>query len=225
MKNIILGMRLETPDHQRGNQLLDIYDTTNEEGFVKSCTLYNYEYKILRQDISTMYVGYNLGQNKMLIFRDYLKRHRNEYDKVLLSDVFDVVILKPNLFEFMENDILYIGDETGTLDVNWVRQNSKALLKYDMFNQWYQSNKNKVMLNTGLIGGNIDLVIHLLDKICDIILKYCKNYDEGNDMFILNYICYSAINSGELKIIHGHPFNTKFKQYEHNNKECYLAHK
>ncbi|MCK9477246.1 MAG: hypothetical protein M0R46_15115, partial [Candidatus Muirbacterium halophilum] len=60
MKDIILGMRLETPDHQRGNQILDINDTQMEKEFVKSCTLYNYEYKILRQDISTMYVGYNL---------------------------------------------------------------------------------------------------------------------------------------------------------------------
>lgn len=222
MKNIILGMCLETPDHQRGNQILDIYDTTNEEGFVKSCTLYNYEYKILRQDISTMYVGYNLGQNKMLLFRDYLKKHRSEYNKVLLSDIFDVVVLKDGLFDYIDNDKLYIGDETNKLNIDFIYYNSQALLKYDKFNQWHQSNKNKTLLNTGLIAGNIDLVIDLLDKMGDIILRYCKYYNEGDDMFILNYVCYEYYND---ILVHGKPFNTLFNTHEHNNKECYLAHK
>lgn len=222
MKNIILGMRLETPDHQRGNQILDINDTQMEKEFVKSCTLYNYEYKILRQDISTMYVGYNLGQNKMLLFRDYLKKHRSEYNKVLLSDIFDVVVLKDGLFDYIDNDKLYIGDETNKLNIDFIYYNSQALLKYDKFNQWHQSNKNKTLLNTGLIAGNIDLVIDLLDKMCDIILRYCKYYNEGDDMFILNYVCYEYYND---ILVYGKPFNTLFNTYDHNNKECYLAHK
>lgn len=222
MNNYILGMRLEATDFQRGNILLDINNTSLEKDFTNSCTLYNYDYKILRMDKSVMYEGYNLGQNKMLLFRDHLKKYRIFYDKVLLSDIFDVVVLKPNLFDFIQDDKLYVGDESNKLNIDFIYWDSQALLRCQLFNSWYNDNKDKTLLNTGLIAGNINLVIELLDKVCDLILRYCKNYDEGNDMFILNYVCYEYYND---ILVHGKPFNTEFKKFDLNNKECYLAHK
>jgi len=222
MDNYILGMRLEATDFQREHIIIDINDESIESDFVNSCMKYNYNYKILRQNSNTLYNNYNLGQNKMLLFRDYLKKNRHEYNKILLSDVFDVVVLKEGLFDYIDDTKLYIGDGDRNLGIRWIKNNSNALLKHSIFENWYNLNLDKSILNTGLIAGNIDLVIDLLDKMCDIITKYCENYDEGNDIFILNYICYNYYND---ILIHGSPFNTEFRKKDHDNKECYLAHK
>lgn len=218
MKNLVLGMRLALPDFQRGGEILDFNPelTKNWEDSLKAN---NYEYELLyvRKGID----GYNLGAVKMFMFLEYLKNNKQHLNKVILSDTLDVVFLKPGVFEYMEDNTLYIGDEPCSLGIPWIYENSKSVLKDTSIRNWLDYNRGLQLLNTGLIGGDIEVVIDILEQMVDIITYYCKGYDEGVDMFILNYIAYNS----KYKIVNGKPFNSEFRKLDYNNQECFIAHK
>lgn len=218
MKNLVLGMRLALPDFQRGGEILDFNPelTKNWEDSLKAN---NYEYELLY--VTDPIQAINLGGTKIIKTLEYLKASKDNLDKVLLSDTLDVVVLKDGLFEFIEEDTIYVGNEPVNLGIEWIKENSKCLLKYHNFNEWFNNNKDKQLLNTGLIAGKVEIVIDILEQIKDLILKYCKGINYGYDMICLNYVVYNS----NYKIIQGEPFNTVFKRYDHSNKECFISHK
>lgn len=218
MKNLVLGMRLALPDFQRGGEILDFNPelTKNWEDSLKAN---NYEYELLyvRKGID----GYNLGAVKMFMFLEYLEANKDNLDKVMITDTLDVVFLKEGLFEYMKDNTLYVGDEPTNLGIQWIYENSKALLSKSEYLNWLNFIRENQLLNTGIIGGKVDVVITILRSVCALIKNNCKNYNEGSDMLVLNYVAYNS----HYDLVHGVPLNTEFKRYDHSNKECFIAHK
>lgn len=219
MENKVIGARLLLPDFQRGGNILEINPELTKawEESLKKC---NYKYELLYLN-TPLDMGLNLGGNKLLLLLNYLKLYRRSLDKVILSDTLDVVFLNPGVFEYMEDDTLYIGDEPTNLGIEWIIENSKCILIEPSIREWFNANRHLQLLNTGLIGGNVEVVIDILEQMQELIMNYCRRVDSGYDMFILNYIAYNS----KYNIVHGKPFNSEFRKLDYNNKECFVAHK
>lgn len=219
-KNIILGARLLMPDFQRGGDILPL-DQSLTKVWEDSASNLSYKTKILCVTQKDINPDFNLGANKVFAFLAYLKKHIKSFNFVLLADTLDVVFLNKGLFEFMKPNTLYVGDEPCCLGINWILQNSYPFLFYNEYKEWFNSNKDLPLLNTGLIGGEISVVIDILECMSNMLLDYTKGLDIGADMFCLNYCAYNS----KYPIIHGEPFNTVFKSFDHDNTCCYVAHK
>lgn len=221
MKNIILGARLNLPDFQHGGQVLSLEDKTLTQAWEDSAKENGYETHIVQVTKEDSLPEYNLGANKCFALLEYLKEHRQEIDKVCVADTLDVIFLKPNLFDYIEDNTIYIGNEPCNLGISWISINSYPFLVQEKFARWFNGNSHLSLLNTGLIAGKVDIVIDIMQQMTDLLKSFTKGIDLGCDMFCLNYVAYRST----YKIVQGSPFNTVFKSYDYLNKECYAAHK
>ena len=237
-KNIIIGTLLETEDPQRQNQIMNSNNYDLLKPFVESANKFNYKVMILHNNLSEEFIKkystdlleftkvninneYNVYVNRFKVMYNYLKN--NPVEKVIISDVTDVVFLKENLFDYIQDGFIYTGIENKLLNINWVEINSEKIRSSEKkYNDWWNLNKNNFkLLNCGLIGGDYKFIEAELEKFINILIKYAKNTNETSDMFVWNYVLYNS----DKKIIFGSPFHTEFKKFDLNNKECYLAHK
>ncbi len=83
---------------------------------------------------------------------------------------------------------------------------------------------NEVLLNCGIIGGKVDLVIELLEKLCHLHKTYNRNNKTAytGDMGAFNYIMRTVYNA---QLMHGAPINTVFKAYQSDRTDCWFRHK
>src|SRR5690606_20418318 len=82
---------------------------------------------------------------------DYLTiiEAHSDFDKLCLVDSTDTEMLN-NPFEYIQDDKLYIGDESQDLGCDWMIENTEALFLKDFFT----ANKGIKLLNCGLLAGH-----------------------------------------------------------------------
>lgn len=149
---------------------------------------------------------------RWFVYLDYL--YKIEYDNVFMVDSTDVILLK-NPFEYIEQNLLYIGDEYNN---TWNHPYLKNKEKYISIND-YLSIKNQyideVLLNAGICGGNIKLIIPFLEQLTQYHTIISKDIIKISlDMPIFNYTLRKHYNS---ILYTGSTVNTRFKEFETND--------
>jgi hypothetical protein len=91
--------------------------------------------------------------------------------------------------------------------------------------QRYEENfKEAVLLNCGIIGGNVQVMQSLIGQLCAIHEKYNSDNQTAytGDMGAFNYLIRTQFNE---QVLHGPPINTIFKEYQAERKDCWFRHK
>jgi hypothetical protein len=165
---------------------------------------------------------------RYLVYHNYLTKYSNELDNIFVTDIADVVVVNSPFDTqfFKENsNKIFCGDEPKTLDNDWMRNHSAHLraqiADYSVYEDEF---KNQVLLNCGVIGGNIGIMSEFIMKLANIHLLY--NFENKTaftgDMGAFNYLIHTQFNN---RFLHGYPINTEFKAYQINRKDCWFRHK
>lgn len=165
----------------------------------------------------------NIYFQRWVSYYRYLLEHRNDIGKVFITDGSDVVMLR-NPFEKMKDGILYVGDEAQITGCEWmVKHHPNRKL------QEFMKDNTDVLLNAGLCGGSVDVVIEFIGRF---LLFYfnsvaeSKFYDDrpgcgDGDMGLFNYIVRTHFDG---RFVHGTQVNTVFKD-EKINPVSWFKHK
>ena len=153
-------------------------------------------------------------------YKDYLSNHK-EIESVFCVDSTDVKMLR-NPFNEMEDDILYVGNECDMkVENDWMKRNQEVLLSIPDYRKIIKANREKTLINCGLVGGNINIMKEYLDKLCDNHEKYSSDVGRSTDMAIFNYTIWKHFSD---RIFSGEIVNTRFK-YNETNEISWWKHK
>jgi hypothetical protein len=164
---------------------------------------------------------YNMMFYRFELYNDYLKNNKNIYNKVLLSDINDVIFQQDpfsidfteELYCALEQSILSDNDNgSSKINMRWIDE-CKHLSKNN-----YDNYKNKYVVCAGTILGNYDGIIKYLEFYKDI-----QNNKIVNDQGLLNVYVYNYLNSKkclefkESKILTLDRINFEILNIENNN--------
>jgi hypothetical protein len=171
---------------------------------------------------------FNPNIYRYYLYKEFVKEHKTKLESLFVTDVTDVVVIKNPFTEplFLENPIiLFCGDEPKKLDNEWMKAHSNHLRSQITNYETYEENfKDEILLNCGIIGGNIKVMEDLFIQLWQI----HKTYNQHNqtaytgDMGAFNYLARTQFNH-QLK--HGSPINTEFKAYQEQRTDCWFRHK
>jgi hypothetical protein len=174
------------------------------------------------------YEGYlNPNVYRYFVYKKYLEENLNNIDNIFITDISDVVVLqnpfKSELFKNNNNNI-FCGDEETILNSEWmIKHNEHLRNNIENFGNYEYKFSNHKLLNCGIIGGDVNTMISLIDDICKIheSVTISNKTKYTCDMGVFNYVVRSKYNN---IILYGNPVNTRFKYYE-NNFNCWFQHK
>jgi len=165
---------------------------------------------------------------RYLMYQDFIRRHFDKIANIFVTDITDVVAIQ-NPFKqplFINHpDALFCGDEMKILDNEWMRDHSTHLRNsIPGFAAYEQKNRQEILLNCGIIGGNIQIMKTLMDGLADIHRTHTVHNQTPYtlDMGAFNYV---ARTQFAQHLRHGVPINTRFKQYESERFDCWFRHK
>ncbi|MFC3417726.1 hypothetical protein [Algoriphagus hitonicola] len=165
---------------------------------------------------------------RYLVYVDFLKKYQNQLENVFFTDIADVEVVK-NPFDvpfYDENsDSIFCGDEEEILDNPWMNEHSNHLRNLiPEFKDFEEKNKNQPLLNCGIIGGKIELMVQLMQELSRIHSTYTVTNKTPYtlDMGAFNFVMRTQFAD---QIIHGFPVNTRFKCYESTREDCWFRHK
>lgn len=148
---------------------------------------------------------------KWIAFLDYIIAHP-EYDNIFMLDGTDTEVLV-NPFPHIDRSMLYAGDENGTLNNQWLKNHHPNYLSF------IDRNKYKKIYNSGILGGNRDIVLEFLNEMCNTI----KNDNSLTDMSAFNYTLHELFKD---RVVSGRKVNTVFKSFDKVNKlGSWIKHK
>jgi hypothetical protein len=191
----------------------------------KTCQLYESEYvHFIKVDYDSIF---NPNVFRYFIYEEFLRLHHTILSNIFLTDITDVVVFKNPFLEpyYLDNsEKIFCGDEPKTLSDEWMQMHSEHLRsKIEDYSIYESTYKNEVLLNCGIIGGNISVLYPFIQQLKSIHQKY--NYDNDTkftgDMGAFNYLIRTCYHD---KVIHGHPVNTVFKRYS-DDTSCWFKHK
>jgi hypothetical protein len=161
---------------------------------------------------------------RWISYRQYLQTNKDSIANVFCIDATDVELLK-DPFQSLTPDRLYLGDEVEVLGCQWMLNHHKnpALLEF------FKMNANMQLLNAGIAGGSIDILLDFIHKVIDYYFSVKTDStlrgisDCGDtDMGAFNYVARTYFND---KIIHGSQINTRFKADEKTHPIAWFKHK
>lgn len=171
---------------------------------------------------------FNPNVFRYLVYQAYLNQHFEHIENVFVTDVSDVVAVQNPFVQplFLNHpNALFCGDELEILDNEWMQNHSTHLRNSIAgFEEYEEKNKNKTLLNCGIIGGNIQTMRDLMNDLAHVHRTYTRQNKTPFtlDMGAFNYI---ARTKFEAHLIHGAPVNTQFKKYESERIDCWFRHK
>lgn len=142
----------------------------------------------------------------------YLKEIEEMPESVFMVDSTDVKMLK-NPFPHLQENFLYCGDEEKTVETTYL-SSKIPFIQLDDYSNIIQNNISHKLLNAGICGGKIDIVLEFLDK-----LTSCHKLTSNNltdislDMPVYNYVLLKYFKDS---VKYGLQVNTPFKQNTHN---------
>ena len=192
---------------------------------VATCERYQNEYiTFIKIDHD---VQFNPNVYRYNIYNEFLKLNSEFINNIFFTDISDVIVLKNPFLEqlYIDNPTsIFCGDEPKILNNEWMQQHSENLRNNIHDYEMYESNfANSVLLNCGIMGGNITVMKQFINKLWTIHQKYNSDNKTAftGDMGAFNYLIRTQYNN---KVIHGNPVNTEFKKYLENT-DCWFKHK
>lgn len=181
--------------------------------------------KFLKVDYDTTY---NPNVYRYFIYKDFFEKHKENMANVFVTDLTDVEVVS-NPFEqklFLENNTtLFCGDEPKILENDWMKEHCTHLRNsIEDFNLFEDKYANEILLNCGIIGGDIKTMISLMNLLVEMHTKFGITNKTAFtlDMGVFNFVVRSFFGSN---LIHGYPVNSIFKKYQMDNIGCWFKHK
>jgi hypothetical protein len=171
---------------------------------------------------------FNPNIYRYFIYLDFLRQYGKSVQNLFITDISDVVVLNNPFIQtlFKANPTaIFCGDETKPLDNEWMSAHSEHLRHNISDYADYEAQfKQHTLLNCGIIGGHIKVMLSFLEQLCFIHANYNKDNKTAytGDMGAFNYLIRTQFNQ---QIIHGAPVNTIFKAYENQRTDCWFKHK
>ena len=171
---------------------------------------------------------YNANIYRYFIYLNYLNNNIDSINNIFVTDSTDVTVLKNPFIQpqYVANtNNLFCGDEATTLNCNWMIQHHTHLRNnIENFETYELKYANNTLLNCGIIGGRLNVMLLLLEHICSLHLKYSSTNHTlyTLDMGVFNYVANTTFAN---KVIHGTPINTVFKAYDMESAACWFRHK
>lgn len=138
-----------------------------------------------------------IHQCKISVY-EYLLDNYSNIDNVFVVDSTDVELINPIDWDLVSKKLV-VGDENKELRCKWMLKHHKDKFK---------DHKDKILLNSGIIGGNIDTVMEVHRRMIDLL----PSTDAG-DMAIFNRVCYDYFKED---LFYSRQVVTPFKEYEYN---------
>ncbi len=134
--------------------------------------------------------NYSLNDERFIIYYMFFLKHKAE--QILLTDGNDVVINKPDLFNFFTtktNSTLFIGRGKE----NRIYQSKWNMMLVDKFEKGLETKLpnnffNMAVYNAGIVGGSQVTMLYFLRQISSILLKI--DNDNNNNMTAMHYVVY-----------------------------------
>lgn len=172
--------------------------------------------------------AYNPNVFRYFVYKNFLEQEGASVENIFMTDIADVVVLQ-NPFShnfFLQNpEALFCGDEPKILNNEWMNDHSTHLRnQIPSFATYEKENGEQVLLNCGVIGGNVTIIKPLLDSLVSIHRNYTISNQSAYtlDMGAFNFVARTQF-AGQL--LHGSPVNTVFKAYEAEREDCWFRHK
>lgn len=199
-------------DSMRGQRLIVLTDCFKSE---KESSV---EYVEVETSLNNVYF------QRWVSYYQYLLQNKDKINRVFIVDGTDVQMLN-NPFSSMEAGKLYVGDEAEKTGCEWLEKYHP----HKMIQDFIKQNENKVLLNAGLIGGDIGVIIPFINKFLAFYFQsvsdsyfYKDRPDAGVfDMGLFNYIARTHFAD---QVVHGTQVNTVFKA-EKPNCVSWFKHK
>ena len=172
-------------------------------------------------------VQFNPNVYRYYIYNEFLKLNSAFINNIFFTDISDVIVLKNPFLEQLYTDnptSIFCGDEPKILNNEWMQQHAENLRNNIRDYKMYEYNfANSVLLNCGIMGGNITIMKQFINKLWALHQKYNSDNKTAftGDMGAFNYLIRTQYNN---KVIHGKPVNTEFKKYLENTL-CWFKHK
>lgn len=170
----------------------------------------------------TQYINVKTSLNNVYFQRwvsyyQYLLQNKDQINKIFIVDGTDVQMLN-NPFTTMDHEVLYVGDEAERTGCDWLKKHHP----HNMIQGFIKANENKVLLNAGLLGGDIDTVLSFINKLLAFYFQAVSDshFNENRpdcgiyDMGLFNYIARTHFGD---RLVHGTQVNTVFKEEKENN--------
>jgi hypothetical protein len=165
--------------------------------------------------------NYSVNDERFLIYNSFLGK--NEFSKVLMTDISDVFIKRNPFPLFSEAHTLYLGSDDPTSST--IQSNSWALTKSAIMAKEGKGQINlnhnffnMKLMNAGVIGGHYGLVRIFLTALSSLL----KTLDSqtNNNMMAVHYVTHKL----GLRTKIGYPLTSTFKRFEINS-DAYIVHK
>lgn len=151
---------------------------------------------------------------RWVAYRKWMTENKEWLGNVFCIDATDVEILREPDWDSL-GDMLWTGDENEVVGCEWMRKHHGNRT----IQEFIAANKDKQLLNAGVVGGRVDVVGEFIRQMVDFISF--ENAGE-TDMGLFNYMAYSNW-SGRIR--NGRGVTTVFKGFEKDNKVSWLRHK
>lgn len=159
----------------------------------------------------------NVYFQRWVSYYQYTIQNKHSIDKIFIIDATDVQMLN-NPFPAMEYGILYTGDEAERTGCEWLEKHHP----HSQIQKFIKQNESKVLLNAGLLGGDIDTVLSFINKLLAFYFQAVSDshFNENRpdcgiyDMGLFNYIARTHFGD---RLVHGTQVNTVFKEDKANN--------
>lgn len=147
--------------------------------------------------------------HRWFVYYEYLKKHK--FSNLFMVDSTDVLMLKNHN---INNNTLYCGSEFNNKFLcSYVEKKIKHIKILD-FDKILDQYKDHTLLNAGIVGGDYNTCLNLLEKLTECHSQFSKNIKISLDAPILNYIIFKYFKDN---INYGHHINTRFCHNENNN--------
>lgn len=144
-------------------------------------------------------------------------RDHPEVDRVWMVDATDTELLR-DPWAHLREDALYCGWEPTVLGCDWIRTHTPPNLL-----AWVDENRDRMLLNTGVVGGDRRTVMSLCRGMIDA-WALSPREDPLQEMCFYNYVVYSAADAGN-QIVTGPAVTTLFKANEKQHPTAIWRHK
>lgn len=171
---------------------------------------------------------FNPNVYRYFLYLDYLKKNVLTITDFFVTDVSDVTLAQ-NPFctsEYQSNpSFIFCGDEPKILQNDWMIAHSTHFrCQIEDFEKYENTFGQMTLLNCGIIGGNIEVMLDFLTRLTILHATYNQSNPTAytGDMGAFNYLIRTQF---ARKVIHGFPVNTEFKAFEEDRKDCWFRHK
>lgn len=170
----------------------------------------------------------NANVYRYLVYLDFLKKNQDSIQHLFMTDIADVEVVRNPFKELLftqQPDSLFCGDEEEKLNNSWMFEHCTHLRALvPGFLEFEKENQSQTLLNCGVIGGSIQVIMPFLELLSQIHLEYTISNKTPFtlDMGAFNYIARTYFKE---RLIHGYPVNTRFKSYESTREDCWFRHK